>query len=188
MRTILFLLSLTFASTFSNGQQRKSFIPDTTVNQIKISDYRSTERILGKDVWKKLFESKGNLPRIEVVNNTKTESLRLIFHYGGSKNSADEFEIVKIEKSYKIPTQATILKVDTFITGNKIRLGMSKDEVVNILGSGYKFNVKGETEELLYILNNKSRFVKRYNQFEYYIRCFFKDGVLLKYSFGFTAI
>jgi len=188
MKTVLFLLSLTFASTFTTGQQRKQVIPDTAVNQLKINDYRSTERILGKDVWQNLYESKGNLPRIELINSTKTESLRLIFHYGGSKNSADEFEIVKIDKSYKIPTQATILKVDTFITGNKIRVGMNKDEVVKILGNGYKFNVKGKTEELLYTLNNKSGFVKRYNQTEYYIRCFFRDGVLVKYSFGFTAV
>jgi hypothetical protein len=82
MRTILFLLSLTFASIFSKGQQRKPFIPDTIVNQIRINDHRSTERILGKDVWKNLFESKGNLPGIEVIDKTKTESLRLIFHYG----------------------------------------------------------------------------------------------------------
>jgi hypothetical protein len=89
----------------------------------------------------------------------------------------DEFEIRKIDKSYKIPTQARILEVDTFITGNKIRLGMSKEEVVKILGDGYKSNAKGKTEELLYTLNNKSEFVKRYNQFEYYIRCFFEGGV-----------
>jgi len=188
MRTILFLLSLTFASIFSKGQQRQPFIPDTTVNQIKINDYRSTERVLGKDVWKNLFESKGSLPRIEVVNNTKTESLRLIFHYGGSKNSVDEFEIAGIDKSYKIPKQAIVLATATFITGNNIRLGMSKEEVVKILGAGYKSNVKGKAEELLYTLNNKSGFVRRYNQYEYYIRCLFRNGVLLKYSFGFTAV
>jgi hypothetical protein len=188
MKILLIFLSLLFVFTFSKGQQHKSFIPDTMVIQIKINDIGTTEAILGKNIWQCLFESKGNLPRIELINKTKNQSLRLIFHYGGSKNSVDEFEILKIDSFYKIPTQAKVLKIDTFVTGNGIKLGISKDEIVRILGNNYKSNAKGKIEELLYTLDSKAAFVKRYNQFEYYIRCLFKNGILVKYSFGFVDI
>lgn len=188
MRTILITLILISEFTALSGQQSKSLIPDTAVCNIVINDHVSTERILGKNIWDKLFESKGHLPRIEVLNKDRTQLLRLIFHYGGAKNSVDEFEIIKIDSLYKIPQKAIVLSCRGFVSGKKISLGMNRNEVTKILGVGYKLSSKDGMEQLYYSLDSKSGFVKRYNQFEYYIKCVFKDGVLIKYSFGFVEV
>ncbi|WP_217604408.1 hypothetical protein [Chitinophaga sp. GbtcB8] len=186
MKIIFLISSLLFLTVAASGQQYLK--PDTAVNKININDYESTELVLGKNSWSKQFEQAGSLPRIEVVNKTGTQILRLFFHYGGSKNSVDEFEIINIDSAYKIPKQAIHLKDGQFITSNKICLGISKEDLVKKLGNSYKSSISGEVERLVYTADSKSDFVRRYNQHGYYIRCVFKDDVLIKYSFGFESL
>ena len=188
MRIIFLISSLLFLTVTTSSQQHEYLKPDTAVNNINIDDYESTERVLGKNSWSKQFEQAGSLPRIEVVNKTGTQILRLFFHYGGSKNSVDEFEIINIDSAYKIPKQAIHLKDEQFTTSNKICLGISKEDLVKKLGNSYKSSISGEVERLVYTADSKSDFVRRYNQHGYYIRCVFKDDVLIKYSFGFESL
>lgn len=177
-----------FLVVTARGQQNERLKPDTAVNNININDYKSTELLLGKNIWNKQFEHTGSLPRIEIVNKTKTQILRLFFHYGGSKNSVDEFEIMSIDSAYKIPKKAIYLKDERFITSNKICLGISKKDLVNKLGNSYKSSISGSIERLVYTIDDKSNFVKRYNQYRYYIKCTFKNDILIKYSFGFESV
>lgn len=188
-KKIIFLISgLLFLIVTASGQHHEDLKPDTAVSNININDYESTERILGKNSWSKQFEQAGSLPRIEIVNRTGTQILRLFFHYGGSKNSVDEFELMSIDSTYKTPKQAIHLKDEQFITSNKIRLGISKNGLVKKLGNGYKSNVSGNVERLVYTVDGKSNFIRRYNQPRYYIRCVFKNDILIKYSFGFESL
>jgi len=188
MKIIIVISGLLFWAVTAISQQHGHLVPDTSVNNININDYKSTELILGKSIWNKQFEHAGSLPRIEIVNKTRTQILRLFFHYGGSKNSVDEFEIMNIDSVYKIPKQAIYLKDDQFITSNKICLGISKMDLVKKLGNSYKSSISGGIERLVYIIDNKSNFVKRYNQYRYYIKCTFRNDTLIKYSFGFESV
>ncbi|WP_142687372.1 hypothetical protein [Chitinophaga polysaccharea] len=181
--TIILLLS----TRYVNGQQPVRLIPDTAVNGIRLNDYVSTEKVLGKNIWNKLFEQGKSLPRIELVNKSKTQALRLFFHYGGSKNAVDEFEILLIDSTYKAPKQVVVLPAEVFVSSRKIRLGISREEVVKILGNNCKTHANGSTEQLTYAMNEKAGFVKRYNQFGYYIKCIFSKGILVKYAFGFDT-
>lgn len=184
-KILIIAIILVFSTRHSNGQQR--LVPDTAVNGIRLNDYVSTEKVLGKNSWNKLFEQGKSLPRIELVNKPGTQALRLFFHYGGSKNAVDEFEILHIDSTYKAPKQVVALAAGEFVSSRNIKLGMSREEVVKILGANYKAHVDGSTERLAYTMNEKAGFVKRYNQFGYYIKCIFSKGILVKYAFGFDA-
>jgi len=188
MKIIFLISSLLLLTVTASGQQHEGLKPDTAVNNININDYESTERVLGKNSWSKQFEQAGSLPRIEAVNKTGTQILRLFFHYGGSKNSVDEFELMSVDSAYKIPKQAIHLKDEQFITSNKISLGISKGDLVKKLGNSYKSSVSGNVERLVYTVDSKSNFVRRYNQHMYYIRCVFKGDTLIKYAFGFESL
>jgi len=188
MKIIFLISSLLLLAVTANGQQHKDLNPDTAVNNININDYETTERVLGKNSWSKQFEQAGSLPRIEAVNKAGTQILRLFFHYGGSKNSVDEFELMSVDSAYKISKQAIHLKDEQFITSNKISLGISKGDLVKKLGNSYKSSVSGNVERLVYTVDSKSNFVRRYNQHTYYIRCVFKNDTLIKYAFGFESL
>lgn len=178
---IIFVTNLAFAQ-----QKPRLSIPDTSVNNIMINDHVSTEKVLGTKIWEKNFEANGLFPRIEIVNTRKTQILRLLFHYGGSENSVDEFELLAIDKNYKLPKQVIKMNTDCFHTSRNITLFMPKSSILKILGNKYKIlNKNGDCEQLCYEIANPSDFLKRYNQYKYYIKCTFKKGCLIKYSFGF---
>jgi hypothetical protein len=181
------LSGIIFITQFTFGQQKSvSFIPDTSVNNIKLNDYVSTEKVLGAKAWEKNFEANNLFPRIEIVNQNKKQILRLLFHYGGSKNSVDEFEILAIDKSYKFPKQTIAMSTRSFKTSRDITLFTKKSKVIKMLGSKYKvLNKRGDYEQVHFEIGNPSNFLKRYNQYKYYISCTFKKGFLIKYSFGF---
>ncbi|MEI3800488.1 hypothetical protein SAMN05660461_6406 [Chitinophaga ginsengisegetis] len=187
MKNILIIAVLVLSIQYSNAQQRVRFVPDTAVNSIHLNDYSTTEKVLGKNIWNKQFEQAKSLPRIELVNKSKTQALRLFFHYGGSKNAVDEFEILCIDSTYKMPKQTVLISDELFVTSRKIRLGITREEIVKILGDNYKTATAGDTEGLAYVLDQKSGFVKRYNQYRYYIKCTLNKGVLVKYAFGFES-
>ena len=183
LRNILLFCLVTLGPEIVECQE---FIPDTLVNNIKLSDYVSTEKVLGVNAWKKEFESNNLFPRIEVVNQNKTQVLRLFFHYGGNKNSVDEFELEIIDKNYKLPKQVIVMNIDSFKTSRNITLQTTKSNVIKILGNKYKVLSKNEDyEQLYYKIDKPSDFLKRFNQYKYYITCTFKENYLIKYSFGF---
>jgi len=185
VKTRFFLGWIILLSGPAIGQQ-KAMIPDTAVNTIRLGDYTSTEKVLGARVWDKHFEADGMLPRIELVNHDKTQVLRLLFHYGGSRNSVDEFELLAIDKSYKLPAKVVRMDVGGFVTSRKISLGVSKDSVIKVFGKPFKtLGNKAGMEVIAFEMDESTAFVKRHNEYKYYIKCSFRNGMLIKYSFGF---
>ncbi|HMI63784.1 MAG TPA: hypothetical protein VK518_22870 [Puia sp.] len=187
-RSLLLLGWMIYLSSPAIGQGR-AIIPDTSVSKIKLGDHASTEKVLGARIWDKCFEAGGILPRIEIVNRDTTQVLRLLFHYGGSRNSVDEFELLTIDKGYKLPRKAAKMDVVGFVTSKNIRLGMSRESIVKAIGNKFKIvSNKGGGEEIYFELDESNQFVKRYNEDTYYIRCRFRNGVLVRYSFGFEYV
>jgi hypothetical protein len=98
----------------------------------------------------------------------------------------DEFEISSIDKNYKMPKSVVAMNVDSFSTSKNITLFIKKNSVIKILGDKYKeLNKKDNHEQLYYEIDSPSDFLKRYNQYKYYIKCTFKKDYLIAYSFGF---
>jgi len=177
---------LMFGPTTPAIGQPRHFIPDSAINKLRLGDNKNTEKLFGP-VWDKMsFEADGQMPRLEIVNRDSTQILRLFVHYGGFKDAADEFEILAVDKHYKFPRKLLKMNIDTFITSRKITLFLPKDSVINILGK--KYTSSGDrkgNEDLFYELEESNAFVKRYDQWKYFIQCSFRNGVLLDYSFGF---
>jgi uncharacterized membrane protein len=168
---------------------QRAMIHDTAVNKIKLGDPRSTEKVLGPRIWDKNFEADGLWPRIEIVNRDSTQVLRLMVEYGGVKNSANQFQIIAIDKHYKFPRKAVRVNIDSFTTSRKISLFLKKESVLKILGNSYKvLRGKGGNEELFFESSESDDFVKRYNEYKYFIQCVFRNGVLVNYWFGFEAV
>src|SRR4051812_10625237 len=111
MRLIQTVIYLCFSiNLLAQPKQSSTTFPiEKSVNHIFLQDESTTIKQLGTNSWDKHFEADSMLPRIECINKTATEGLRLFFHYGGTKNSVAEFELLIISKEYKRPSQAISL-------------------------------------------------------------------------------
>ncbi|HEY4108074.1 hypothetical protein [Puia sp.] len=187
IRNLFWLGWLVLGANPAIGQQQ-SIVPDTAVNNIKLADRASTEKVLGTHAWDKHFEAGGMLPRIEIVNRDKTQVLRLLFDYGGSKNSVDGFQLLTVDKTYKLPAKTMTLDVTGFVTSAKITLGMPRAGVLKAFGNKLRVvSNKGGIEEMLLEMDESTAFVKRHNEYKYFARCSFKNSVLVKYTVGFES-
>lgn len=170
------------------GQQKKieAFPIEKSVSNMHLQDPHTTTSVFGPDAWNKHFEADDMFPRVECVNINKTQGLRLFFHYGGTKNAVAEFEIFLVNKDYRKPDKAIQLKVDEFKSGAGVSLGLSREEVISLLGKRYKSMKKNEEEEIVYYTDDpNSDVLKIYNEIAYFIKCRFRKGRLVKYNFGF---
>lgn len=151
---------------------------DTSVAGIAIKDPASAEAVVGREIA--LVED--DLLYALYTNNARSEQLRLIFHPGDIRHSFSEFEV----KGVRSPGRgAKVLStVSSFRTAKGIHLGMSKREVMAVLGKP-KGNSRAATLE--YRLDDiaSTPFLQRYNMPIYYGRYRFKGNRLVEYAFGF---
>jgi hypothetical protein len=79
--------------------------------------------------------------------------------------------------------------VGGFVTSRKIALGISKDCVMKVFGNTFKtLGNKAGVEVISFEMDESTAFVKRHNEYKYYIKCSFRNGMLIKYSFGFESV
>jgi hypothetical protein len=156
---------------------------DISISGIYLQNSHSLNRILGNPP--EPVEFGDDFPVIEICNSDKTEILSLVFHYGCTKNSISEIRI----RPFTMPSHCMmqLKRVDHFITGKGIRLGMSKKELENILGTGTVKKIKDNQILVEYIIddNEKSTFLKKYNYYVYYGLYHFQNDSLMKFEFGF---
>ena len=168
---------------------QRAMIHDTAINKIKMDDPESTVRVLGRRIWDRHFEADGLWPRVEIINRDSSKVLRLMVEYGGFVNSADQFQIIAIDKHYKFPRKAVRMNMDSFTTSRSISLFQKKESVIRVLGKGYKVLAgKGGDEKIFYESSETDDFVKRHNEYKYFIQCVFRNGVLVNYWFGFEPV
>jgi hypothetical protein len=178
-------LLLVFLS-FSQKNNNTSFKEEYAIFKIYLQDDKSTEGILGKNIWKKHFEANEMFPRIECISNNNRQILRLFFHYGGLQNSVAEFELLYMPQSYKKDRNVVKIDKSTFISKNGVELGMSKLSVINLIGKNYKVKNTKKYEELLYYTEDTtSGILKKIGGVAYFIKCRFVNGKLNQYNFGF---
>lgn len=184
---IIFCILYSFSSMLFFAQKQKSvpFTMEESVCNIFLQDDRTTTKVLGAGIWEKHFEADGMFPRIECINENGTQGLRLFFHYGGSKNVVDEFELFEIGKGYKKPSRAIILKECEFKSGNRIALGMSKQQIIDIIGKRF-ISVREKEDEVMkyYTADQNATVLKKYRGVAYFITCRLKNNRLVQYNFG----
>ena len=155
--------------------------PDTSVSGIKFYDRQSITKVLGKqtelvgDSTNKFYSASGN----QYVN--------LLVWPGGSKNKVDYIEVGYEESS---PVTQNKTNISEFMSEKGIKLGLTHNEVVNILGECYTtVTDSNDVKVIEYKLeppkDTKSRLMYRVNMPVYVAKyCFSKEKLLL-FEFGF---
>lgn len=155
--------------------------PDISVNGIEIRNFESA---------KKVIEDKDQIDEFgqyHFYSNMESETLTLIQHPGDSKY---QISIFKVENSSKESFNYRKFKVDAFKTGKGIKLGMSKSDIVKILGKCYApiDSTKGYIE-LYYTIelpnDSKSKLLEKNNMPSYYASYKLWNNKLQKFEFGF---
>ncbi len=163
------------------------FVPDTVINKVIIlENAASIEKNLGDCML--LLDENADLPFVVFHNASGTQYLKLIFHPGNSKNRFSYFEVGSTnDKPQKSRKKLNKTRFQSFTTQSGIRLGMSKQEIVNLKGSDYQKSLTNKIQVIDYKIDNikKSGFLRRYNMPEYTTRYFFQKDILIKFSFGF---
>ncbi len=170
---------------YLRGSEDCDFHPsDTSIYGINLHDRVSALHILGPN-YKLLENDSQEQPYISFLNSSATEQVFLIAHYASTKYEFDEFEVKQVDTIIKnIPK----LKIDHFVTGMGITIGMTKKDITSRLGSCYSIIRDHSDREKIYFRidnPNKSKFLKRYNMPVFYASYYFKDEKLKSFKFGF---
>jgi hypothetical protein len=157
---------------------------DISVSGILLSNSESTRQILVNPP--RPTEMDDDFPVIQICNSNNTEILTLVFHHGDTKDSFNEFRIQNISKVLTgciIPPKV----ISRFVTGKGIHLGISKEELIKILGPSFTEDKEDNTITIRYKIDNfnKSSFLKKYNLPVYFGHYHFLKGKLAKFEFGF---
>ena len=155
--------------------------PDTSVVGIKIKNAESTLNIIGK-----LTKLEGDSTH-QYYSSDKKQKLRLTVHPGDHYSEVSVFNISYSENSNQnIP----IIKSMEFETEKGIKLGLSKREITEKLGTCYE--VKDSTKNditLFYRIelpnDSKTKLLKSNNMPAYYATYKFTDEKLKNIEFGF---
>jgi hypothetical protein len=163
-----------------------AFKEEYAIFGIYLQNDSSTEKVLGKEIWNKHFEADSMFPRIECFSADGGQILRLFFHYGGFKNSVAEFELLFTPSKYHKNKKVVNVKSPEFVSKNGVRLGMTKAQLIRIIGTNYKQNTTGGYEDLIYYTEDtNSGILKKLGGVAYFIKCKFRKGRLCQYNFGF---
>ncbi|HLG34328.1 MAG TPA: hypothetical protein VI757_05555 [Bacteroidia bacterium] len=156
--TAIFLVSAPALFGQSSGCQLSN--PDTSVFDIILNDTISSLKQVG--IMPTLIELKDGLPHLKYCTNDKKQTLTLYFHPGGYANEFAEFNV----QAYSETDSARILKTKSFRTEKGIQLGITKEQVISILGKCYKITgAKNNTEVIKYHIDD---FIPLLNRFPIY--------------------
>jgi len=188
MKTLTFLLLISGAAM---GQRptaaRPAMSMDTTVNNtLRLIDAASIRQSIG-DQRKNMIEDE-QATRIQLANKTNTEYLILYHLDGANGNSFNEFEVGALKakrKGFKTTSFAS------FSTESGVHVGMTQDSLVALKGQKYKRSVEKGNIVLKYRITDKhavNNILTRYNMPIYDAEYVFRDGKLIKFTFGFPNL
>jgi len=166
-----------------------SFNYDKSVSGISLQNGKSTSLVLGNNVWEKRFEKDDDFGfiRVECLNINAKQLLRIGFFEGGTKNEVQVFQVSYKPKTYALSSKTVKTKIPEFISGLKIKLGMSEQQVMKIVGDNCKVSgSKGLKVLNWHTTDAKSSVLKNYQAIGYFIEGKFNSkDQLVEYSFGF---
>lgn len=160
-----------------------TFLPDTSISQIRLLDTSRVDVVLGEDVMDRLEENESlGLPHTSVLSDDKSQQLTVIFHPGNVRNEFSEFIVgyAQEDRMYT-PTSSEA----EFITESGIKLGMTQGSLKSIKGEPDAI-VQGEGTVFQYTIDEAdSPFLARYYMPLYYAYYTFEEGYLTEFRFGF---
>lgn len=156
--------------------------PDTSVYGIILNDRKGSIKHLGEKF--ETIEDNLDMPHETFCSQDKSQTLTVFFHYGNYRNAFSEFQV----KEFSTNDTATILSTKSFVTNSGIKLGLTKEKLISILGKCYKnLDTKGKTDTIIYRVYDFSNsvFLQRFNMPSYYAEYEFRDERLIRFRFGF---
>jgi hypothetical protein len=99
--------------------------PLLSVSGYKLHSSTSFSKIAGDRIWKSLDDT-GEMPKVVLLNKSKTEKATFIFHPGSIKNNFSE---VRIEKA--TPSDTGFVVEESSFKSGRIKLGMKIGEINN---------------------------------------------------------
>jgi len=155
--------------------------PDTSLCGITLRNSISADKVIGKE------NKTDEREQYHFYSKMNVETLTLTQHTGDGKNQISVFNVTYSNKAYYGYKQ---LNFDTFKTEKGIKLGMTKQEVINRLGKCYvAVDSTKNLIELYYRIENpkdsRTKILESNNMPVYYATYGFWKNELKQYEFGF---
>ena len=155
--------------------------PDTSLCGITLRNSLSAENILGKE--NKIDERE----QYHFYSLMDSETLTLTQHPGDNRNQISIFNVTYSDKADHNYKQ---LNFETFKTEKGIKLGMTKNEVIRVLGNSYvAVDSTKNYIEIYYRIespkDSKTRLLQKNNIPTYYALYGFSENLLKGFEFGF---
>jgi hypothetical protein len=168
---------------------QKNYTPDTNINGVELMDGESFNKKFKSYKLPEYYEA-DHPPKLEFINNDKTQKFTVFHCYGAGKNDICTFRVEFRKVSDSIPFYGMQISDKNFITEKGIQLGMTLENFKKKIGTkNFKEKIKGgETKitiELVYTQNNP--FLQLYNMPTYLGEYYFKNDRLIIFEFGFPT-
>lgn len=157
---------------------------DLSVGQLTLLEPLPASLSLGKDM--QVPGQPSRLPGSEVsfCNKDCSQVLTMIHHPGSVRNNFSEF---RIRRGNEGEAHKKMEDVEVFVTGRGIRLSLTQEKVVSLLGKPLNVLKSGNEEVMEYKIDDfkSSKFLQKYNMPLYYGKYRFVNNLLVEFSFGF---
>jgi len=165
---ILLIYSVDSLGQMLNGEElKKKMYYDSTLNGMRFRDPISVERTIGTTT--NIIDSEDE--QTEVININGDQLLTMIFHPGDVVNQFSEF---KIEYNSKNVRSNYKIKEKEFVTGKGIKLGITEQKLLEVLGQPMEKKSDKDCVEYYY----------KQDDGLYFGHYWFKNGKLEKFWFG----
>lgn len=157
--------------------------PDIAVFDIKLLDQKSATNKIGSKYV--LIDYGDDLPHLDFMTPNHEQAMTLYFQPGSSKNVFSEIEV----KKANVKEILISLQTNVFETNRGIKLGLTNNEVLAVLGNCY---IKKEVKDSLITINyviRKSDNPEFFNENDYSFYSatyYFINDALIKFRFGFN--
>ena len=155
---------------------------DISVSDVYLHDLASQKQVLGANIP---FDHDADIP-MAVFSSADGRQFLTVFTHPGGGGEISEFRV-----SYSVikkPLAHRLKKVERFISGKGIHLGLSRSHVTAILGAPLHQREEGGIVTLEYRLEESdptaSEFLAHYKMPIYYGNYTFKNGRLVEFKFG----
>lgn len=175
--TIILFPILLFAQ---NSNKIDSFYPDVSINSLQLINPESIKDCIG-DLKNRIIEE-DSFPYVELYNKYGNKKIKMIIFYGSGYNDVSQFIVKYSNEPLKNLEHSPFID---FVTESGIKLGISKNELIQKKGLNFKCN----DNVLLYEVNDFDFpvFFKKYNYESYFSKYYFNENnLLIQYEFGFV--
>lgn len=157
---------------------------DISLSSIQLDDATSAKTPFG--MQPELDDPNSDRPKFFVCNIDNTERLALVYYEGDTDYVISEFQVEQVETRYVSCAKSPML-IDHFTSGKGIALGMTRPQLVRLLGQPHHEHPQLDETVLIYRIDNKqdSGFLQNHGAPAYFGQYHFKQEKLVRFSFGF---